>query len=879
MIEPRIYSFGAGVADGAGDDKERLGGKGAGLAEMTRLGVPVPAGFTLTTAECLAFEEAGQSLSDGLLGEIDTAMALLESRMGAGFGDEANPLLVSVRSGARASMPGMMDTVLNVGLNDQTVQGLIEETGDRRFAYDSYRRFIQMFGNVVLGVDHYYFEEELHAVKREAGVREDHELGAEDWVALIPRYKAAVAKHGSAPFPETPKEQLLATIRAVFQSWHNERAAFYRDQHGIPHAWGTAVNVQAMVFGNLGQDCATGVAFTRDPATGAKVRYGEFLPNAQGEDVVAGIRTPQPLAGTEADCESLELMMPEAYAELMAIEDRLEAHYRDMQDIEFTIQRGKVWILQTRSGKRTTAAAVRIAVEMANEGLISRTEALHRVPARSLDELLHPAIDRDAEVDVLAQGLAASPGAATGAIVLSAEAAEAAAKRGEDVILVRAETTPEDIKGMTAAQGVLTSRGGITSHAAVVARQMGKCCVAGCSAVLVYHDRVRIGDVELAAGDIISLDGTRGLVIRGSAPRIAAQLTDEFETLMGWAAEARRLGVWANADSGHDATLARRFGAVGIGLARTEHMFFDGDRINAMREMILAANEPARRAALEKLRPFQTSDFVDILSVMDGLPVTVRLLDPPLHEFLPEREQDIEALARALNLSAAEVHHTVELLRESNPMLGHRGCRLGIAYPEIYEMQVRAIFDATLAVRDAGKTPMARIMVPLVSVAAELAAVRAIVERVRDSYGERAEELKDVAIGTMIELPRACLIAGDIARHADFLSFGTNDLTQTTFGFSRDDVAGFLPGYIAAGLLPHDPFVVLDSTGVGELVTMACERARAVKPSISIGICGEHGGEPRSVAWAHTQAIDYVSCSPFRVPVACLASAQAAAPK
>lgn len=877
MTATRVYCFGNGRADGDGSMKALLGGKGANLAEMTRIGIPVPPGFTITTAECIAFEQAGGRLSEALDADIEAALRGVEAILDVRFGDVSAPLLVSVRSGARASMPGMMDTVLNVGLNDATLAGLIAQSGDARFAYDSYRRFVQMFGNVVLGVDHYYFEEELYAVKQAAGVREDHELDADALASLIPRFKQAVATHAATPFPEEPREQLRAAIGAVFASWHNDRAAFYREREGIPHDWGTAVNVQAMVFGNLGADCATGVAFTRDPATGERVRYGEFLPNAQGEDVVAGIRTPQPLAGIGGAEPSLEETMPEAFGELMAIEDRLEQHYRDMQDIEFTIQRGRVWILQTRNGKRTTKAAVQIAVDMVAEGLIDRTEALRRVGPQSLDELLHPAIDPDAPIDVLARGLAASPGAATGAIVLSAERAEAEAALGHDVILVRTETTPEDIRGMTAARGVLTARGGITSHAAVVARQMGKCCVAGCHAVVVHRGepRVTIGEETFSEGDVITLDGSRGLVIRGATPRVPAQMTPAFETLMSWADEAARLGVWTNADHAKDATLARSFGATGIGLVRTEHMFFEGERINAMREMILAGNEAARRKALAQLQPFQTEDFLGLLQAMDGLPVTVRLLDPPLHEFLPTRLEDLEDLASRLSISLEEVRRVVDSLHESNPMLGHRGCRLGLSYPEIYEMQARAIFDATLAAQDAGGNPQARIMVPLVSIPEELAQIRVLLDAVRASYGDRAPRLDGVAIGTMIELPRACLLADQIAEHADFLSFGTNDLTQTTYGLSRDDVSSFLPAYLARHTMPQDPFVVLDADGVGQLILLACERARAVKPTISIGICGEHGGEPRSVAWIHGTPVDYVSCSPYRVPVARLAAAQA----
>ncbi len=873
----RLFYFGGGHADGDSSMRATLGGKGAGLAEMTRIGIPVPPGFTVATAESVLFGTTGE-VPAALLDEVNAAMDRIGELFGKSFGDLDDPLLVSVRSGARASMPGMMDTILNVGLTDQTIVGLIAKTGDERFAYDSYRRFIQMFGDVVLGVDHFYFEEELYAVKAAAGVKNDSDLSADDLKILIERYKKAISDRSDVEFPNDPREQLMQAIRAVFLSWNNDRAEHYRNMQGIPHDWGTAVNVQAMVFGNMGDDSATGVAFTRNPSTGERERYGEFLANAQGEDVVAGFRTPQPLSGVGGALPSLEETMPAAYAELVEIEDRLEAHYGDMQDIEFTVQQNKVWILQTRTGKRSAAAAVRIAVEMAKEGVISEREALLRVHADQIEELLHPRLDPDAPRDRIAKGLAASPGAATGEIVLTARAAELARDEGRPCILVRLETTPEDIRGMSAAQGVLTARGGITSHAAVVARQMGKCCVAGCAAVVpnVEENTVRIGSHDFKAGDKLTLDGSAGEVIRGSVPTVDAELSDSFIELMSWADRHRKIGVRTNADRGEDSTLARSFGAEGIGLVRTEHMFFEGKRIQAVREMIVSDTPADRAQALAKLRPFQRSDFEEILEAMDGCPVTIRLLDPPLHEFLPDANDDITELAEAMGRSEASVRGLVSRLHESNPMLGHRGCRLAISHPEIYEMQARAIFDATLARREAGGNPQPQIMIPLVSAARELEVIRGRIESVAREYGEHEATLLDIPIGTMIELPRACANAGAIAEHADFISFGTNDLTQTVFGFSRDDTANFLPAYLSGGVLREDPFAVLDIDGVGTFIQMACERARAAKPDISVGLCGEHGGEPKSVAWLQRGVVDYVSCSPFRVPIARLAAAQAA---
>jgi len=878
----RVYGFGAGTADGDGSMKPLLGGKGAGLAEMTRIGIPVPPGFTITTEVCLAWQKHGGALPEGVQAEIDAALGRVESILGASFGDAENPLLVSVRSGARQSMPGMMDTILNVGLNDETVEGLAARTGDPRFAWDSYRRFVQMFGDVVLGVHHFYFEEELVAARRAAGLRPDQsdaDLSADHLKSLVGAYKALIRERSDVPFPEAPADQLAMAIRAVFASWNNNRAIEYRRMNDIPDAWGTAVNVQAMVFGNMGDDCATGVAFTRDPSTGEHVFYGEWLPNAQGEDVVAGIRTPQPLTGTDGDLPSLESAMPEAFAKLDAIQKTLERHYLDMQDLEFTIQRGDVWILQTRVGKRTAAAEVRIAVEMADEGLIHRDDALLRVDPDRIDALLHPRIDRDGAHEVIAKGLPASPGAATGALAFTAEEAEARSEAGESVILVRNETSPEDIKGMKVAAAILTARGGMTSHAAVVARQMGTCCVVGCGQCVIDADArtMRIGGRTFGPEDVLSVDGTTGEVIIGEVTLVEAQLTPAFERLMSWADDRRTIGVRTNADTGPDAATARRLGAEGIGLVRTEHMFFEGDRIHAMRAMILATTASQRAKALAGLRPLQQGDFEAIFEAMSGHPVTIRLLDPPLHEFLPERDADIEEIARRFDIGVDAVRRTIATLHESNPMLGHRGVRLGVTTPELYEMQARAIFDATLAARARGLDPQPEIMIPLVAHTAELKAMRDRIEAVRDNeYGADAAVLRTIPIGTMIELPRACVTADEIAEHAEFISFGTNDLTQTTYGLSRDDASGFLPAYIAAGLLEHDPFVVLDTKGVGSMIKIACANARGARPGIKVGICGEHGGEPRSVAWLQRGVVDYVSCSPYRVPIARLSAAQAA---
>ena len=848
----RVYAFGGGAADGGASMKALLGGKGANLAEMSALGLPVPPGFTITTEVCNDFYAGGGVMPSGVDVETRAALARVEGLVGRRFGDPDNPLLVSVRSGARASMPGMMDTVLNLGLNDQTVEGLARLASDRRFAFDSYRRFIQMYSNVVLGLDHHMFEEILDDHKDALGVTVDTALEADDWRAVVSAYKAAVREELGAEFPEDPYDQLWGAIGAVFQSWMNDRAKFYRRMHAIPEAWGTAVSVQSMVFGNMGETSATGVAFTRDPGTGEARLYGEFLINAQGEDVVAGIRTPQPL--TEAarremneTAPSMEEAMPESFAEFREVVGRLESHYRDMQDIEFTVERGKLYILQTRNGKRTARAALRIAVDLASEGVISKEEAISRVEPASLDQLLHPTIDPTGERDVIAQGLPASPGAAVGKIVFTAEAAVRDAAAGEAVILVREETSPEDIRGMDAARGIITARGGMTSHAAVVARGMGRPCVCGVgelaidAAAGVLRARGRV----FSAGDVITVDGGQGEILAGAARMIEPKLSGDFATLMSWADERRRLKVRANAETAQDARAARDFGAEGIGLARTEHMFFDADRIDAVREMILADDESGRRAALAKILPMQRGDFIELLTIMEGYPVTFRLLDPPLHEFLPHTEEELAAVAKATGLDAAKLMRRARELRETNPMLGHRGCRLGISYPEIYEMQVRAIIEAAceVAVR-ASVPPIPEIMHPLVAKGEEMNYLRALTDRVaREVMAERGVTV-DYRVGTMIELPRAALTAGDLAKSAEFFSFGTNDLTQTTFGISRDDSGRFLEAYVNQGIFEQDPFVTLDIEGVGALIRMAAEKGRAARPDIKLGICGEHGGDP-----------------------------------
>ncbi|MCA3287156.1 MAG: pyruvate, phosphate dikinase [Roseomonas sp.] len=876
-----VYSFGAGHNEGRADMRNLLGGKGANLAEMASIGLPVPPGFTITTEVCTAYYDNGQKYPDDLAQQVRAALARVEEAVGNRFGDHHRPLLVSVRSGARVSMPGMMDTVLNLGLNDQTVEGLVTASGDARFAWDSYRRFIQMYGSVVLDVDHHRFEEVIEHVKLDTGKNEDTELTASEWHRVVDGYKEMVAEVTGRPFPQDPETQLWGAIGAVFGSWMNQRAVTYRRLHDIPAEWGTAVNVQAMVFGNMGEDCATGVCFTRDPSTGENIFYGEYLINAQGEDVVAGIRTPQPMAKerSKPSERSMEDAMPAAYAELVQVRATLERHYRDMQDIEFTVQSNKLYMLQTRNGKRTAAASLKIAVDMAREGLIDHTEAVRRVNPAALDQLLHPTLDPKAPRKLLAKGLPASPGAACGIVVFSADEAEARAQKGESVILVRIETSPEDIHGMHAARGVLTTRGGMTSHAAVVARGMGRPCVAGCGGVTVDYNNqyLSAGGVRIEAGQILTLDGATGEVFIGSVAMVEPQLSGDFATLMGWADKVRRLRVRANAETPLDAETARRFGAEGIGLCRTEHMFFDPERIGAVRQMIMAETEQGRRAALARLLPFQRKDFLDLFEIMAGLPVTIRLLDPPLHEFLPHSEYEIAEVAASLGTEVEAMQRRMQELSEANPMLGHRGCRLGISFPEIYEMQARAIFEAAAEIgRKTHKAPVPEIMIPLVATKRELEITRAMVDRVAEEVFAEGGYHVVYSVGTMIELPRAALTADAIASVADFFSFGTNDLTQTTFGLSRDDAGKFLPLYIEKGIFPKDPFVSIDPDGVGALVRIAVEKGRSVRPDIKLGICGEHGGDPSSIHFCESVGLDYVSCSPYRVPVARLAAAQAA---
>ncbi|HYG88219.1 MAG TPA: pyruvate, phosphate dikinase [Azospirillum sp.] len=878
-----VYSFGADKTEGRADMKNLLGGKGANLAEMANLGLPVPPGFTITTELCTYFYANGKTYPGELKAQVAAALARLEQAMGAKFGDPTNPLLVSVRSGARASMPGMMDTVLNLGLNDTTVQGLAKRSGDARFAFDSYRRFIQMYGNVVLDVDHHHFEEILDSHKRDRVKSFDTDLTAEDWQAVIADYKKMVERELGRPFPQDPQEQLWGAIGAVFGSWMNARAITYRKLHDIPADWGTAVNVQCMVFGNMGADCATGVAFTRNPSTGENAFYGEYLVNAQGEDVVAGIRTPQHLTiagklGNHSDLPAMEEVMPEVFKQLNDVRLRLEQHYRDMQDIEFTVQQGTLYMLQTRNGKRTAPAALKIAVDMANEGLIDKTEAVKRIDPASLDQLLHPTLDPKADRKVIAKGLPASPGAASGKVVFTADEAESQAGMGDAVILCRIETSPEDIHGMHAAKGILTTRGGMTSHAAVVARGMGRACVAGAGELRIDPKTKTMsvrGDV-VKEGDIITIDGSTGEVMLGAVPTIQPELSGDFATLMSWADEIRRMKVRANAETPLDARTARKFGAEGIGLSRTEHMFFDPQRILAVREMILAENEQGRRAALAKLEPFQKQDFLELFQIMEGLPVTIRLLDPPLHEFLPNTEADMEEVAKATGTDLLRVNHRTVQLHEANPMLGHRGCRLGISFPEIYEMQARAIFTAAAEVAKSGTPVTPEIMIPLIGTRKELDILKAVVDRVAKEVMQQSGQTFPYHVGTMIELPRAALRAAEIAETAEFFSFGTNDLTQTTFGISRDDAGSFLPDYQRAGILEHDPFSTLDQDGVGELVRIGAERGRKTRPDLKLGICGEHGGDPASISFCESVGLDYVSCSPYRVPIARLAAAQAA---
>ena len=881
-----VYPFGGNAdhSDPRQKDKTITGGKGANLAEMASIGLPVPPGFTITTEECLRYLDGAHEFTDALKAAVADGVSHVEQTVGKKLGDASDPLLVSVRSGAAISMPGMMDTVLNLGLNDETVKGLAATSGDARFAWDSYRRFIQMYSDVVLGLDHGLFEEALEIMREDNGFYSDTEMQAEHWEALVGEYLEIVANEQDEPFPQDVDTQLWGAIRAVFDSWDSERAKIYRRLNDIPHDLGTAVNVQAMVFGNMGDTSATGVAFTRDPSTGENVFYGEWLVNAQGEDVVAGIRTPQYLTRARreeagADKPSMEEAMPEAYGELARVFDLLEKHYKDMQDIEFTVQDGQLFLLQTRNGKRTAKAALKMAVDMEGEGLIDQRTAILRIDPMALDQLLHPTLDPDAPRDVLTSGLPASPGAASGKIALDADTAELWANRGDAVILVRVETSPEDIHGMHAAKGILTARGGMTSHAAVVARGMGRPCVSGASGVSIDKAArtVRIGSAELAEGDVITLDGGNGQVMRGLVPTIEPELAGDFAKVMEWADEARRMGVRTNAETPEDCKTARSFGAEGIGLCRTEHMFFDADRIMAVREMILAEREEGRRAALAKLLPEQRTDFEAIFEVMAGLPCTIRLLDPPLHEFLPASDGDFADLVEATGLPAERLKQRVAELHEFNPMLGHRGCRLGITYPEIYEMQARAIFEAVCTVKErSGEAPLPEVMIPLVATKRELEILRALVDRVAEEvFGETGTRV-EYLVGTMIELPRAALMAGEIAEEARFFSFGTNDLTQTTLGLSRDDAGRFLGAYVDRGIFARDPFVSLDVDGVGQLVELAAERGRNTRSDIKLGICGEHGGDPASIGFCEKVGLDYVSASPFRVPIARLAAAQAA---
>ena len=880
MAQKFVYFFGNGQAEGRADMKNLLGGKGANLAEMSSIGLPVPPGFTLTTEVCTEFYKNESNYPASLAAEVAANLSQVEALMGRKFGDAANPLLVSVRSGARASMPGMMDTVLNLGLNDITVQGIIAQSGDERFAYDAYRRFVQMYSDVVMGMDKHSLDHLMDQKKEERGVHLDTDLTAADWKDLVAAFKAKIKEELGVAFPEDPQDQLWGAIGAVFGSWMNQRAITYRRLNNIPAEWGTAVNVQSMVYGNMGDDCATGVAFTRDPSTGEDYFYGEYLVNAQGEDVVAGIRTPQPINRDKATTlPPMEEVMPECYQQLVSIRGILEKHYKDMQDIEFTIEKGKLFMLQTRNGKRTAPAAIKIAVDMVTEGLIDEKTAVKRVAPEQLDQLLHPSLDPKAVKNIIAKGLPASPGAVSGSVVFTADEAESEAKTGRKVILVRVETSPEDIHGMHAAQGILTARGGMTSHAAVVARGMGKCCVAGCGDIKVDYANqcfTTKGGVVVNKGDVITLDGTLGEVMLGAVPTVSAELTGDFRTLMGWVDGIRRLKVRANADTPHDAKVAREFGAEGIGLCRTEHMFFDAERIAAVREMILAEEVEGREEALAKILPMQKGDFIGLFREMKGLPVTIRLLDPPLHEFLPQEEKDIIELSKTMKVPVNALKHKIETLHEFNPMLGHRGCRLGITYPEIYNMQVTAIMEAACElVKNEGFSIVPEIMIPLIATVKELAVLKQNAVTICDEtiarYGVKVEYL----IGTMIELPRAALTADEIAVEAEFFSFGTNDLTQTTFGLSRDDAGKFLPFYVDNGILAEDPFVSLDQTGVGKLVKMACELGRTTRPGIKLGICGEHGGDPSSVIFCHHVGLDYVSCSPFRVPIARLAAAHA----
>ena len=878
-----VYVFSKEMTDGDADMRNLLGGKGANLAEMSKLGLPVPPGFTITTEVCNEFYANNKNFPDDLHGQVSDAIAKIESLVDNKFGSNENPLLVSVRSGARSSMPGMLDTVLNLGLNDKTVNGLAKKSGDERFAYDSYRRFIQMYSDVVLNIEHHYFEDILEDYKAENNYLLDTDLNGADWKSIVALYKEKVREVIGKDFPQDVNEQLWGSISSVFLSWQNNRAITYRKLNDIPDQWGTAVNVQAMVFGNLDDNSATGVAFTRNPSNGINKFYGEFLINAQGEDVVAGIRTPQNIteeARIEAnsDSVSLEKLMPNIYQDLIGLANKLENHYLDMQDIEFTIQQGKLWILQTRSGKRTTSAAIKIAVDMFEQGIITKEVAISRIEPNSLDQLLHPTIDESEELNIIATGLPASPGAASGKIVFNADDAEKASNDGEKVILTRIETSPEDIHGMHAAQGILTTRGGMTSHAAVVARGMGRPCISGAGSIRIDYENELfiVGDKKFKSGDIITIDGTNGNIISGEVKMKDPDLSGDFEKIMKWADDIRKLKIRANAETKVDANVAKNFGAEGIGLCRTEHMFFDEGRINSVREMILATDEQARRVALSKLLPMQKNDFVELFEVMGDLPVTIRLLDPPLHEFLPHEENDFEEVASSLNTSIENLKNRVTELIETNPMLGHRGCRLAITYPEIPEMQARAIFEASVEIfKKTKKVVSPEIMVPLITSRKELEIVKSVVDKAaQDVMHEHKIELK-YTVGTMIELPRAALRSDEIAEVADFFSYGTNDLTQTTFGISRDDSSKFLQEYVDKNILEKDPFVSIDTEGVGELLKISAERGRSIKSTIKLGICGEHGGDPKSIIFCANNNLDYVSCSPYRVPIARLAAAQA----
>ena len=879
-----VYRFGGGSAEGRADMKNLLGGKGANLAEMSSLGLPVPPGFTMTTELCTAYYDAGEIYPEDLSNDVEDALAFIEESVGAKFGDPHDPLLISVRSGARVSMPGMMDTVLNLGLNDDTVKGLAENSGDARFAWDSYRRFLQMYGDVVLGVEHDNFEEIIDTQKMMKGAALDTDLGVDDWKAVVTGFMERIEDETGNPFPQDPREQLWGAVTAVFGSWQNDRANTYRRLHNIPEDWGTAVNVQAMVFGNMGDDCATGVAFTRDPSDGRNTFYGEYLVNAQGEDVVAGIRTPQHLTVSgkqrhESDLPAMEEVMPEVFQQLNEVRLKLEKHYCDMQDIEFTVQQNKLWMLQTRSGKRTAKAALRIACEMVEEGLITKEEAISRIDPESLDQLLHPTLDPNASRDFLTRGLPASPGAASGAVVFSSDEAESRTVDGEKVILVRIETSPEDIHGMHAAEGILTSRGGMTSHAAVVARGMGRPCVSGAGDLRIDYETqtLTVMGRQISAGDMLTIDGSSGEVMVGEVPTLHPELSGDFAVLMGWVDEVRKLKVRTNAENPLDAQTAVDFGAEGIGLCRTEHMFFDTERIVAVREMILAQDEEGRRKALDKILPMQRQDFIELFRIMAGKPVTIRLLDPPLHEFLPHTLEEMQQVAVASGVSIEDLRVRSAELAEANPMLGHRGCRLGVTYPEISEMQARAIFEAAVEASKHADAPVEpEVMIPLVSDKMEFDFLRERIDAVAATVFEETGSEVQYLVGTMIELPRAALRAGDIAEGAEFFSFGTNDLTQTTFGLSRDDTGSLLKEYQGRGIFEADPFVTIDVSGVGELVKIGADRGRETRPEIKLGICGEHGGDPTSVSFCADIGLDYVSCSPFRVPIAKLAAAQAA---